>query len=72
MESHVLPVRNPNSILRKMLVFNTTLGLTLPKVFCNVLGLDGSSYVKISFKKPDQIIIQKHDPGLSETGNNGN
>lgn len=61
MKSHVLTRSPLVFVLRKLLVFNTTFGLTLPKDFVNALGLDKSSYVKLSFESPGKIVIQRFE-----------
>lgn len=66
--NHVPLAQEPVSVLRKVLKFNTTLGITLPKDFCNILELDSSSYVRISYKKPNEIILQKLNERHKEIG----
>ena len=70
MESQVLPQSSDTFYLRKILMFNTTSGLTLPKSFCKALGLENSGYVKIFLVPPDKIGIKKFsDPPGEETPN---
>ena len=47
--------------LRKVLKFNTVLGITLPKEYTKILELDHGDYVEISLKADRIISIQKHD-----------
>jgi len=48
--------------LRKVLKFNTVLGITLPKEFTNVLKLEHGDYVEVSLTGAGTITIKKHDP----------
>ena len=47
--------------LRKVLYFNTLLGLTLPKEYSNALKLNKGDYVEVSLRNEYTIVIQKHD-----------
>jgi len=46
--------------IRKLLKFNQTLGLTLPKKYCKALDLKWGDYVEVSLEKEGEITIRKH------------
>ncbi len=47
--------------LRKVLVFNTILGLTLPGEFTNALDLKRGDYLEVYLRNKRAIIIKKHN-----------
>jgi len=47
--------------LRKVLYFNTLLGMTLPKEYSNALKLNKGDYVEVSLKDKDTIVIKRHN-----------
>lgn len=46
--------------LRKMLIFNTVLGLTLPKELTNALGFERGSYAEVFLRDSKTIVIKRH------------
>jgi len=46
--------------LRKVLMFNTTLGLTLPGEFTNALGLSRGDYVEVYLRDRKAIVVKRH------------
>jgi len=46
--------------LRKVLIFNTVLGLTLPKEYTNALKLNHGDYVEVFLRDTKTIVIKKH------------
>lgn len=55
--------------LRKVLQFNGTMGLTLPRAFADALDLHWQDHVEIYFVNPDKIILKKHVLGIIKAGN---
>jgi len=47
--------------LRKVLAFNTVLGVTLPGEYTDVLGLERGQYAEIFLRDSKTIVIKKHD-----------
>lgn len=60
MTSHVVLSGQYNMELRKVILFNTILGITLPKEFTNALGLKRGEYVEIYLRDRRTIIIKRH------------
>ena len=54
--------------IRKVLQFNGTMGLTLPKAFANALDLHWQDYGEIYFVNPDKINLKKHKARLEKRG----
>ena len=71
MESHVFLAGSQFMQLRKVLNFNSVLGVTFPKEYTNSLGLEPKGYVEISLTKEATIIIRKHQPYQPTKGLNG-
>ena len=46
--------------LRKVLIFNTVLGVTIPKEYTNALGLDRGGYVELFLRDRRTLVIKKH------------
>ncbi len=46
--------------LRKVLIFNTVLGLTLPKELTNALGLIRGSYVEVYLRDSKTVVVKRH------------
>lgn len=46
--------------IKKLLKFNKTLGLTLPKKYCEALDLRWGDYVEVSLEREGEITIRKH------------
>lgn len=46
--------------MRKILHFNSALGLTLPKEFCRALGLERGNYAEVFLRDNKTIVIKKH------------
>ena len=46
--------------LRKVLYFNTLLGLTLPKEFTAALGIEKGGYVEVFLRDRKTIVVKKH------------
>lgn len=51
-----------NMELRRVLGFNGTVGLTLPRKFSTRLDLHWKDYVEIYLRDGETIIIKKHKP----------
>ena len=47
-------------VLRKVLLFNTILGITLPKEFTNALNISHGSYVEVFLRDKQTIIVKPH------------
>ena len=47
--------------IRKVLSFNGSLGVTIPKEMTKTLDLHWKDYVEIYFVNPDKIVIKKHN-----------
>lgn len=60
MESQVSGRPRPLMELRKVLKFNSVLGLTLPKAYTNNLELEHHDYVEVSLSVNKTITIKKH------------
>lgn len=48
-------------IIRKVLLFGTILGLTLPKKYTSALDLNWQDYVEVYLANDHTIVIKKHD-----------
>jgi bifunctional DNA-binding transcriptional regulator/antitoxin component of YhaV-PrlF toxin-antitoxin module len=46
--------------LRKVLLFNTVFGFTIPKEFTNALKLSRGNYVEIYLRDNKTIVIKRH------------
>jgi len=46
--------------LRKVIRFNSIVGLTLPKEFSNALGLAFGNYAEVFLRDNKTIVIKKH------------
>lgn len=46
--------------LRKMILFSTILGLTIPKQYTNALGLSKGDYAEVYLKDKETLIIKRH------------
>lgn len=46
--------------LRKVLAFNTAVGITLPKEFTSVLNLKHGDYAEIYLRDRKAIIVKRH------------
>jgi len=46
--------------MRKVLHFNSALGLTLPKEFCKALGLERGNYIEVFLRDNKTIVIKRH------------
>ncbi len=46
--------------MRKVSLFNTILGITLPKEMTNALGLSQGDYVEVYLRDRKTIVIKKH------------
>ena len=57
--------------LRKVLNFNTILGVTLPKEYTNALRLNAKDYVEVALTGRGSIEIKKHEPYQPQRGING-
>lgn len=47
-------------VLRKLLKFNTVLGVTLPKEFTNALNVEARQYVEVFLRDNKTIVIKPH------------
>jgi len=47
-------------VLRKVLIFNTVLGLTLPKEYTNALRLERGQYAEVYLRDSKTIVIKRH------------
>jgi antitoxin component of MazEF toxin-antitoxin module len=47
-------------VLRKLLLFNTTLGVTFPKEFSNALELEHGKHVEVYLRDNKTIVIKPH------------
>ncbi len=61
MKSQAKSTRPKFMTLRKILDFNGSLGITIPKEYCKSLDLHWKNYVEIYFVNPNKIVIQKHN-----------
>lgn len=52
--------------LRKVLGFNTLLGLTFPKEYTNALGLTRGDYAEIHLTNKKTIVVMKHEVPLKK------
>lgn len=48
-------------VIRKVLLFNTILGFTIPKEYAKALGLERGSYVSIFLGKNKSLIVLKRE-----------
>lgn len=46
--------------LRKVSIFNTILGITIPKEYTNALDLEKGDYVEVYLRDRKSIVIKKH------------
>ncbi len=46
--------------MRKIVQFNTILGLTLPKEYTNALGLERGDYAEVFLRDNKTIVIKRH------------
>jgi len=53
-------------VLRKLLGFNTVLGLTLPKQFTNALDIERGNYVEVYLRDNKTIVIKPHRTELKK------
>ena len=60
MKSHVSSIPSSTLTLRKVLKFNTILGITLPKEFVFALDLKHQDYVELSLGANKTIVVSKH------------
>jgi antitoxin component of MazEF toxin-antitoxin module len=60
-ESQAKNTRQKFMVLKKILSFNGSFGITLPKEYCKTLDLHWKDYVEIYFINPDKIVIKKHN-----------
>jgi len=48
--------------LRKVLVFNTSLGLTLPPEYAEALGIQKGDYLELYLRDKETVVIKRHKP----------
>lgn len=60
MTSHAAPSEINNMVIRKVLNFNTILGLTLPKHYTKALDLKWGDHVQVFLGDNETIIIKKN------------
>lgn len=53
-------------VMRKMVLFNTILGLTLPKEFTNALNLERGNYAEVFLRDNKTIVIKKHGTPINK------
>ena len=54
-----------NMVLRKLMLFSTILGITLPKEYTNALGLEKGKYIELYLKDRNTLVIKPHKEGLN-------
>jgi hypothetical protein len=59
-DGHPEANRTQAMVLRKLLIFNTVLGVTLPKQFTAALGVEGHDYVEVYLRDNKTIVIKPH------------
>lgn len=47
-------------VMRKLSMFNTILGITIPKEYTNALDLEKGDYVEVYLRDRKTIVIKKH------------
>ena len=52
--------RDDNMHMRKVLLFNTILGLTLPKEYTRAVGLQHGDYAEVYLRDKKTIVIKRH------------
>ena len=60
MTCHVVMKGHNQMEMRKLLSFNTILGVTLPKKYTNSLGLEKGDYAEIFLRDNKTIVIKRH------------
>lgn len=53
-------------VLRKILLFNTILGLTLPKEYTNKLDLERGDYAEVFLRDSKTIVIKRHGTPINK------
>lgn len=53
-------------VLRKLMLFNTILGITLPKDYTNALGLEKGQYIELYLRDNKTLVIKKHVKDLNK------
>lgn len=61
LDHSIWPLKALNMVIRKLLLFNTVLGLTLPKQYTNAMNLKRGDYVEVNLMDKDSILIMTHD-----------
>ena len=61
MKSHVLEGSTNIMQLRKVLQFNTSLGLTLPKEYTQFIDIEKGDYIELSLGPGQALTIRKHE-----------
>jgi hypothetical protein len=46
--------------MRKVLIFNTTMGITLPKDISNTLCLSRGDYIELFLRDSKTVVLKKH------------
>lgn len=47
-------------VLRKLMLFSTILGITLPKDYTNALGLEKGQYIELYLRDRKTLVIKPH------------
>lgn len=47
--------------LRKVTKYNTVLGITIPKEYCNALGIEAGDYVEVNLLDDDSLLVMTHE-----------
>lgn len=53
-------------VLRKLMLFSTILGITLPKEYTNALGLEKGQYIELYLKDRKTLVIKPHKADLNK------
>ena len=59
MKSHAKNARHREMVIKRLLDFNHSLGVILPREMTRALGLRVQSKVKVYFVSPDMIVVTK-------------
>ena len=66
MTCHAEPKGHNIMVLRKILLFNTILGLTLPKEYTNKLDLERGDYAEVFLRDSKTIVIKRHGTPINK------
>ena len=61
-----MPPGGTYMVLRKLMLFNTILGITLPKDYTNALGLEKGQYIELYLRDNKTLVIKKHVKDLNK------